>query len=47
MGSRPKAAVEKTPPTSLTDAQRAEIDEQRAETNSTRRATVPALEELL
>ena len=33
--------------TSLSDAQAAEIDEQRAETHSTRRATVAALEELL
>ena len=39
--------MEKTSPTSLSDAQRAEIDEQRAQRSDTRRATVPALEELL
>ena len=36
-----------TPSTSLSAAQAAEIDEQRSQTHSTRRVTVPALEELL
>ena len=39
--------MKKTPPSGLTDTQRAEIDEQRAQRNSTRRVTVPALEDLL
>jgi len=39
--------VKKTSSSSLTDAQAAEIDEQRKAKHSTRRATVPALEDLL
>ena len=47
MSKRAEAASKKTSSTSLTDAQRSEIDEQRSQMQSTRRATVPALEDLL
>ena len=39
--------MKKTSSSSLTDAQAAEVDEQRKAKHSTRRATVPALEDLL
>ena len=39
--------MNKTSPSGLSDSQRAEIDAQRADTQSTRRVTVAALEELL
>ena len=39
--------MNKTPPSGLSDTQRAEIDAQRADTQSTRRATVAALEDRL
>ena len=47
MGKRAEPAVNATGASRLTVEQKAEIDEQRKQAHSTRRATVPALEELL